>query len=148
MAAGGVEVRAATESDLAAVAAHYGRHGAAPWDPFTDPERLRRIPLDGLLVAEKDGRYAGFLYWFEGHHPWFDRGADRYAEIAELHVREEFQGWGIAGRLVERCLREVRARGISLAYVRADETDSAAQHLYREAGFAPFLRTLHYRQYL
>lgn len=143
----GVSVRSARIEDLAAVAQHYGATGTTPWDPFADPQRLAGIPLDGLLVAEKDGHYAGFLYWFEGHKPWFDKGADQYAQLEELHVRPEFQGWGVAQRLVDRFLQEVAGRGIPLLYVATDETNEAAAHVYERAGFHPFLRTIHYRKY-
>ncbi|HLY76413.1 MAG TPA: GNAT family N-acetyltransferase [Thermoplasmata archaeon] len=143
----GVTVRPGRIEDLAEVARLYGPGGETPWDPFIDAARLERIPLDGLLIAEKDGSYAGFLYWFEGRKPWFDKGADQYAQLEELHVRPEFQGWGVAQRLIERFLREVAARGIPLLYVATDETNTAAQHIYQEAGFQPFLRTIHYRKY-
>ena len=143
----GVTVRPARIEDLVEVARQYGPVGESPWDPFADAERLGTIPLDGLLIAEKDGKHAGFLYWFEGRKPWFDKGADRYARLEELHVRPEFEGWGVAQRLVDRFLREVTNRQIPLAYVATDETNSAAQHLYEQAGFQAFLRTIHYRKY-
>jgi ribosomal protein S18 acetylase RimI-like enzyme len=143
----GVTVRAGRREDLAEVARQYGPVGATPWDPFTDAERLAHIPLDGLLIAEKDGVYAGFLYWFEGRKPWFDKGADQYAQLEEVHVRPEFQGWGVAQRLVDRFLHDVVERQIPLLYVATDETNQAAQHIYDRAGFHPFLRTIHYRKY-
>jgi ribosomal protein S18 acetylase RimI-like enzyme len=142
-----VMVRPAHAADIAQIARHYGSTGAVPWDPFADPQRLAAIPLEGLLVAEKNGDYAGFLYWFLGRRPWFDKGADQYAQLEELHVVPEFQGWGVAQRLVDRFLREVTDRGIPLLYVATDETNQAAQRIYEKAGFRPFLRTIHYRKY-
>ena len=143
----GVTVRPAQPTDLGDVARHYGPIGDTPWDPFTDELRLAAIPLEGLLIAEKDGAYAGFLYWFEGRKPWFDKGADKYAQLEDLHVRPEFQGWGVAQRLVDRFLHDVTERGIPLLYVATDETNQAAQHIYERAGFHPFLRTIHFRKY-
>jgi ribosomal protein S18 acetylase RimI-like enzyme len=143
----GITVRTAQPEDLAAVARQYGAVGETPWDPFISADRLAGLPLEGLLIAEKDGEYAGFLYWFEGRKPWFDKGADRYARLEELHVRPEFQGWGVAQRLVDRFLRDVTERGIPLLYVATDETNSAAQHIYERSGFHPFLRTIHFRKY-
>lgn len=142
-----VTVRPATEEDLTHVARHYGRFGETPWDPFADLKRLAGVPLEGLLVAEKDGTYAGFLYWFEGRKPWFDKGADQYAQLEELQVLPEFQGWGVTQRLVDEFLREVAERRIPLLYVATDETNAAAQRIYEQAGFRPFLRTTHYRKY-
>lgn len=143
----GVTVRPARIEDFAAVAKQYGTVGDTPWDPFADAQRLAGIPRDGLLIAEKDGVYAGFLYWFEGHKPWFDKGADQYAQLEELHVLPEFQGWGVAQRLVDRFLHDATERAIPLLYVATDETNQAAQHLYERAGFHPFLRTIHFRKY-
>lgn len=143
----GVTVRPAQIEDLAQVARHYGPVGETPWDPFIDRDRLGAIPLDGLLIAEKDGSYAGFLYWFEGRKPWFDKGADQYARLEEIRVRPEFEGWGIEQKLVDRFLREVSDRRIPLLYVATDETNAAAQKIYDRAGFRPFLRTIHYRKY-
>jgi ribosomal protein S18 acetylase RimI-like enzyme len=143
----GVTVRVARPEDLADVAHQYGPVGATPWDPFADPKRLATIPLEGLLIAEKEGSYAGFLYWFEGRKPWFDKGADQFAQLEELRVRPEFQGWNVAQQLVDRFLRDVGERGIPLLYVATDETNQAAQHIYERAGFHPFLRTTHYRKY-
>jgi ribosomal protein S18 acetylase RimI-like enzyme len=148
MAAGSeITVRPARQDDLPQVARHYGPVGVTPWDPFADPERFAKIPLEGLLIAEKDGAYAGFLYWFEGRKPWFDKGADQYAQLEELHVIPEFQGWGVAQRLLDRFLHEVAVRNIPLFYVATDETNQTAGRMYERAGFRPFLRTIHYRKY-
>jgi len=142
-----ISVRPGEPTDFDPIVAQYGATGVTPWDPFTDPERLAGIPLDGLLVAEKDGAYAGFLYWFEGRHPWFDRGADRYAALHELRVLPEYEGWGVSRHLVNRFVEEVRERGIPLVYAATAETNTAAQQLYESGGFRPFLRTTHYRWY-
>lgn len=142
-----VTIRPARAEDLPRIAGHYGSVGETPWDPFSDAERLAQVPLEGLLVAEKEGRYAGFLYWFTGRRPWFDKGADRYARLEEVHVLPEFQGWGIAQALVDRFLRDAREVQIPLLYVATDETNMAAQRIYEKAGFRPFLRTIHYRKY-
>ena len=143
----GVTVRRARAEDLAAIASQYGSVGRTPWDPFASADRLAKIPQEGLLVAEKDGAFAGFLYWFEGRKPWFDKGADQYAQLEELHVLPEFHGWGVGQRLIDRFLEEVTDRRIPLLYVAADETNQVAARMYEEAGFRPFLKTLHYRTY-
>jgi GNAT superfamily N-acetyltransferase len=143
----GVTVRPAQADDLATVARQYGPVGETPWDPFVDPQRLGKIPLEGLLIAEKDGTYAGFLYWFEGRKPWFDKGADEYAQLEKLRVRPEFEGWGVAQRLVDRFLKEVRERNIPLVHIAVDETNKLEERIFERAGFQPFLRTNHLRKY-
>src|SRR5271157_1485413 len=56
----GIVVRHGTLDDLPTIAKHYA-HGDSPWDPFDDVSKLSRIPLDGLLLVEVQGTYAGFL---------------------------------------------------------------------------------------
>ena len=143
----GVTVRRARAEDLAAIASQYGSVGRTPWDPFASADRLAKIPQEGLLVAEKDGALAGFLYWFEGRKPWFDKGADQYAQLEKILVRPEFEGWGVTQKLVDRFLRDVTERQIPLLYVAVPETNPAAQRIYERAGFRPFLRTIHFRRY-
>jgi hypothetical protein len=53
-------VRQASPADLTNIVCHYGA-GDSPWDPFADLAKLQRIPLEGLIVAEVEGQYAGFL---------------------------------------------------------------------------------------
>jgi hypothetical protein len=60
-------------------------------DQFAGIERLRRLPLDGLLVAELDLDVIGFLYWFRHRRPFFDPEVEEYASIQELHVFEGFR---------------------------------------------------------
>lgn len=88
-------VRPGTQDDLPLIAKHYGR-GDTPWDPFGDVARLRKIPLGGFLVAEVDGEYAGFLYWFETERPWFDESVWQCAQIEELQSFPDTGGgkWG------------------------------------------------------
>lgn len=73
-----VTIRQGTPADLVNVVDHYGP-GDTPWDPFGDLVRLQGIPLEGLVIAEIDGEYAGFLYWFMGENPWFDTGTQEFA---------------------------------------------------------------------
>lgn len=61
-----VQVRKAVESDLLRVVGRFRQKADRPWGPFSSVERLKAIPQEGLLVAEADGAYAGFVYWFEG----------------------------------------------------------------------------------
>jgi len=139
-----VRIRRAIPKDLAQVAQHYGP-GDSPWDPFSDPERLEGIPLEGLLVAEVDGEYAGFLYWFTAERPWFDPTVSRYAHIVEVQVVEEHRGKGIGRALLEHALKRLREEGIEAVYIDTTEDNEVAQRLYESLGFRPFSRTLHYR---
>jgi ribosomal protein S18 acetylase RimI-like enzyme len=147
MAPDEIKVRSGTTEDLPAVARQYA-HGDTPWDPFGDVSKLSRIPLDGLLVVEVNGEYAGFLYWFEGMRPYFDRDVDRYANLQELHILERFRGRGFSKALIERFLADARKRGIVDAFVDTDDNNTIAQRLYESFGFTLYRKVLHYRMKL
>ena len=123
-------------------------HGDTPWDPFGDVSKLSRIPLDGLLVVEVNGEYAGFLYWFEGKRPYFDRNVDRYANFQELHILDRFRRRGLARALIERFLADARKRGIIDAFLDTDDDNILAQHLYESLGFTHYRKEFHYRMRL
>lgn len=136
-------VRAATASDLPAITGHYA-HEDTPWDPFGSVDRLARVPREGLLVAEVDGEYAGFLYWFEGQSPYFRPGLQRFGYLYELHVKEPFRGRGLAKMLVERFISDAQARGIRQLFVDTDENNAAARRLYESYGFRRYRDVVHY----
>jgi ribosomal protein S18 acetylase RimI-like enzyme len=136
-------VRTGRPADFDRVAAHYA-HEDSPWDPFGSVERLARIPIDGLLIAEVDGQYAGFLYWFEGHSPYFRPGLQRFGYLHELHVKEEFRGRGLAKLLIERFVAEAQARGVRQLFVDTDDTNTVARRLYESMGFRRYRDVVHY----
>jgi ribosomal protein S18 acetylase RimI-like enzyme len=140
----GIRVRPGKLEDLPSIARHYA-HGDSPWDPFGDVSKLSRIPLDGLLLVEVQGTYAGFLYWFEGRRPYFDPNVDRYANLQELHILEPFRGKGLSKVLIERFLSDARERGIRDAFVDTDDDNTIAQHLYESFGFTLYRKVFHYR---
>ncbi len=137
-------VRSATTKDLPLVTDHYGK-ADTPRDPFGDVSRLEAIPLEGLLVAEVEGEYAGFLYWFEGEKPWFDRDVGRYAHIEEVQVLRKHRGRGVGKRLLTSALNRLMASGVEAIYIDTTEGNDVARHLYEAAGFRPIFGTIHYK---
>jgi [ribosomal protein S18]-alanine N-acetyltransferase len=132
-------IRPATESDLRSVVAHYGPGGGdSPWDPFADVDRIQRIPRNGLLVADIDGAYAGFIFWYEARKPWYAKDVDRYARISDLHNVPEFQGRGIGRALIRDALARIRGVGIETVFLETDEDNARARSLYESEGFARF----------
>lgn len=139
-------VRVASDADLGTVVAQYAGGGVdTPWHPFSDPERIRRLPRQGLLVAEKDGRYAGFLFWYEGRRPWFDPTTRRYARISDLYIHPRFQGEGVGRAFLREALGRIRAEGIDTVYLETDEDNRRARHLYESEGFSAMGRVVRYR---
>lgn len=139
-----INVRQALPSDLSRIVRHYGS-GDSPWDPFDDLAKLQSIPLEGLIVAEVDGDYAGFLYWFVGEKPWFDPNVKKYAHIVEVLVLTKYQGQGVGKKLLACALKRLRENAIEATYIDTTEDNIAARSLYEGAGFRAFSRTIHYK---
>lgn len=137
-------VRRGRPEDLPLVVQHYGR-GDTPWDPFSDLGKLQRIPRQGLMIAEVNGEYAGFLYWFENNDPWFDPGVERYAVIEEVQVLERFRGRGVGKRLLGETLADPTLKRVDAIYVDTTEDNAVARRLYEGAGFSLLSRSLHYK---
>ncbi|MGC2033934.1 MAG: N-acetyltransferase [Thermoplasmata archaeon] len=141
-----VFIRPGTSKDFATIVQKYAPSGEGdPWDPFLDVEGWKRIKPKGLLVAECEGRYAGFLYWFLTRHPWFDYAVGSAAHVHELHVLPEFQGRGVGRCLVDRFLSDLRARHVATAYLETGEENQIERHLYESTGFLPIRRRVLYR---
>lgn len=138
-----ITIRQGTSADVVRVASHYGP-GDTPWDPFGDPVKLQTMPLEGLLIAEADGTYAGFLYWFAGENPWFDPGTQEFAYITEVHVLEKYQGQGVGKKLLTYALDQLREKTKTI-YITTTENNMIARHLYENAGFREFSRSIHYK---
>ncbi len=136
-------IRQGTPADLPTIVNHYGIN-STPWDPFGNLEKLQEIPLKGLTIAEVDGDYAGFLYWFTGENPWFDPKTNRFAYITELHILEKYQGKGIGKKLLSYALTQLREIPVTI-FISATEDNVIAKHLYENAGFKPFSRSIHYK---
>lgn len=141
-----VAVRSWVSEDLALIAQHSGPSGDEPWDPFSDAEALRQMPLEGLIVAEVNEEYAGFLYWFFGRRPWFEPGVDRFGHILEVQVLPRFQGQGVGKALLNHALERLSEESVEVVYIDTTDDNDIARRLYEGAGFDPFLRTIHYRR--
>lgn len=66
-------IRKALPADLTSIVEYYGTKGDTPWDPFADVDSLRQmVDLNDLIIAEVNGSFAGFAYFFVGDHPWLN----------------------------------------------------------------------------
>ncbi len=139
------QVRRAVESDLPRIVECYPRKADRPWDPFSSVERLKAIPQEGLLVAEAAGAYAGFVYWFEGRNPWFDKGVERYAHIVELQVERQYSGWNTGPVLILEALKEIEAKGYTTVYVDTPEGSAVAGLLSGRGGYVGHMRFIRLR---
>jgi ribosomal protein S18 acetylase RimI-like enzyme len=67
----------------------------------------------------------------------FDPGTGLEGEVAEVYVRPDHRGRGLARVLVARAVELFKARGVTFAAVWTHPDNDAAVRLYRQAGFAP-----------
>ena len=140
-------IRKAILADLGSIAEYYGPKGDTPLDPFTSEERMKQmISLDDLVVAEVDGAFAGFVYFFVDSHPWFEPRVKRYGHILEVHVKKEYQGVGLATRMLGCAIEDLKKRDVNVVYIDAGEDNAKAIRLYKKMGFREFGRTIHFKK--
>ncbi|HVC41687.1 MAG TPA: GNAT family N-acetyltransferase [Candidatus Saccharimonadales bacterium] len=72
----------------------------------------------------------------------FDPGTGLEAEIAELYVRPQGRGQGVAHRLMAEAMRLIRSREVTFACVWTRGDNHAALAAYVAAGFAPTEQTV------
>ncbi|HEX6539142.1 MAG TPA: GNAT family N-acetyltransferase [Candidatus Dormibacteraeota bacterium] len=72
----------------------------------------------------------------------YDPGNGLEAEIAELYVRPESRGHGIATQLAAAAMALIRERGVTFASVWTRTDNPAALAVYRAAGFTPTEQTV------
>ena len=142
-----LNIRKARSADLRSIVDYYGTKGDSPFDPFANEDLLRqKVGLDDLIVAEVNGSFAGFVYFFVGDHPWFEPEVDRFGHILEVHVKSQYQGRGIATRMLEYAMEDLRKRNVSVIYIDTGANNVEALHLYEKMGFREFGRTIHFKK--
>jgi ribosomal protein S18 acetylase RimI-like enzyme len=104
--------------------------------------RLRTAPQftgqNHVLVArDPDGGAIG-LCWVV----LFDPGTGLEGEVAELYVRPDARGRGVAGSLVRAAMDVMRERQVTFASVWTRDDNPAALAAYRAAGFKPTEQTV------
>jgi ribosomal protein S18 acetylase RimI-like enzyme len=85
-----------------------------------------------LVTRDGAGRVAA-LCWCVIYDP----GTGLEGEVAEVYVRPDQRGRGLARRLLGEAVELFRARRVTFASVWTHPTNRAAIRLYRSAGFAP-----------
>lgn len=140
-----MHVRLATPEDLPGIIKDYGGNESNPLNPFASVERLKQLPGEGLLVAEVEGVYAGFLYWFKATKPRGDSAVKAYAQIAEIHIKRAFWKTKVGLALLARALKDIEKLEIPEVYINVEGANAQLQDACERAGFSTFERTSHMR---
>lgn len=98
-------------------------------------------PELAFLVAEEDGRLVGYCK-VGALHTEVDTGGRRGLELRQLYVRGTHQGRGIAPKLMEWGLEELRRRGAEDVYLSVWSENERAQRFYARYGFVEVGRNL------
>lgn len=139
-----VKIRSGVESDFQNIVSHYNG-GESPLIPFSSIERIKCIPIDGLLVAEVENKFAGFLYWFSGKSPIHDFGITKYGYISEVFVVKDFYNMKVGLFLLREAFKRMEEAGLYTIYTHVNESIKPLLRLYEDLGFTTYSRTLHLR---
>lgn len=121
----------ATPADAPALAGLSGQLGY-PSTPAQIAARLERLgAADRVLVAEADGRVAGWIH-VRGTR---SLESEPWAEIAGLVVDEGVRGRGIGRELVEAACLWAGEQGYGEVRVRSNVLRAAAHRFYERQGF-------------
>jgi len=118
-------VRSMSSADLLDVMLIERRSFSVPWEESTFRGLMRR-PSVALLVAELDGRVAGYsVTWF----------TDDEAELGDIAVLPELRGRGIGSLLLRESITLAAGRGARFLHLEVRHGNEVARRLYEKAGF-------------
>ncbi|MDR3509993.1 MAG: GNAT family N-acetyltransferase [Caulobacteraceae bacterium] len=139
-----MRIRAAVAEDAPALAAIYAHHVAHGFGTFEEiapgaeemARRLAAVTGRGLpyLVAEIDGRVAGFAY----AGPFRTRTAYRYTVEDSVYVAAERQGQGVGKALLTAVIAACEPLGLrQVVAMIGDAANGGSIGLHRACGFQP-----------
>ncbi len=132
--------RAADLPEVTEIYAHYVRDTVATFELQAPDLAEWRRRFDGIeraglpfLVAEEDGRIAGYTYC----SPWKQRPAYRQTVENSIYLAPWALGRGLGGRLLDELLAACRSQDLrEVIAVIADSGNPASPALHRSRGFA------------
>jgi diamine N-acetyltransferase len=103
---------------------------------FGDDIQRRELtdPAITYLIAEQDGRTAGYAQVREGDAPECIEGPSP-VEVRRFYVVHEFHGTGIAQALMDACADEARQRGGRTLWLGVWDQNPRAIRFYRKWGY-------------
>jgi len=121
-----VTIRGAITSDLGTIAELEGQSFSNPWHPATFRSLLKRDRVQLLVAEDPEKGVVGYavVWWV------LDQ-----AELANLAVREDYQGRGIGSDLLDRVIAHLEAQGVETLFLEVRMSNKSANRLYGSRGF-------------
>ena len=104
---------------------------------FTLPQLRAELtePRAAFYVAELNGTFAGYAKLLTSPPPECVTGPSPI-ELVRLYVDRPWQGTGVAGKLLERCIVDAKQQGCRTMYLGVWEHNQRAIAFYQKWGFA------------
>lgn len=120
-------VRPLREADLPRVIEIEQECFSTPWKETTFRGLMKRSDTDLFVAETAEGRVVGYTA------AWtvIDQ-----SELGNVAVSAAARGGGVGGALVDAVVERIKERGATECYLEVRESNEAAQHLYRQRGFA------------
>ena len=139
-----IVVRQAKEADFQKIIERNSGNEPTPYNPFSSIDRLRQLPHLGLIVAEVNKVYAGFLYWFLRDET--KKGVSKKnAHIVVVNVEKKFMKTNVGLLLLQKALTDIDKLQVTAISVNVLEANTKLRDLYEQIGFSTVDRTLHMR---
>lgn len=119
-------IRPMTADDIDAVCQVEEASFPIPWSRDAFVKEVTENNLAHYFVADVDGRaigYAGMWLIWDG------------ADVTNVAVLPQYQGYGIGTALVRQMADTVRASGAQVLMLEVRRSNERAQHVYRKLGF-------------
>jgi len=137
-----MQIRPATPTDAAALAAIYGHHvlhgtGTFEEEPPSEAEmadRLANVQARGWpwLVAERDGEVIGYAYTAQ----FRDRAAYRFAAEDSIYIHPDHMGMGVGRALLDALMSASREAGFERMFAVIGDSDNLGSiRLHARANF-------------
>lgn len=112
------------------------------WRESKSGEIHRALEREHVWVAEQDGQPVGFVT--------YSCPENKVGRVGNNAVHPNYQGRGIASRLYQQMLDDMRAKGMRAArvYTGGDPAHAPARRAYEKAGFDMALPTIDYFRFL
>ncbi len=135
-----VTLRLATTADLDEINRIYNDeilHGVATWDgePWSAIQRAEWLQehdaLTPVLVAQKEGAFAGFAYLSY----CYKRSGWRFTRESTIYIDPRFQGQGLGDLLLGDLLRRAQEIGVNHVLACIESNNTASLRLHTKHGF-------------